>query len=67
MNQTPVTVRDTCSRCHATLETTPEANMTAGYYVAAGWKRFCDPSDILVCNRCMWADPRYRACYGIVE
>lgn len=40
--------------------------MTAGYYdVSAGdWSKFSDPHEDILCDACMWSDPRYKAVYG---
>lgn len=59
-----------CSRCgHPVAHSRrPQGfGMTAGYYVVAAWRDFCNPGEVYVCDACMWADPRYRAIYGVVQ
>jgi len=42
--------------------------MTAGYYHTVGsyWKRFADHGEHIVCDECMWKDPRYIKVYGTI-
>jgi hypothetical protein len=61
-----------CSRCLAKIDgekiTLPHgAEVTLGYYeVAAGyWHKFAEPGEVLLCDACMWADPRYQTIYGV--
>lgn len=58
-----------CSRCHKPIQqfTPPTGGMTAGYYVVAGWKEFCNEGEIYVCDNCMWEDPRYIKVYGEIK
>jgi hypothetical protein len=55
-----------CSRCKQPIRDfePPSEGMTAGYYVAAGWEKYCNPGEVYVCDACMWKDPRYLADYG---
>jgi hypothetical protein len=59
-----------CSRCNKDTGSplpNPSGGMTAGYYVAAGWKQFANREEVYICDACMWSDPRYIAVYGIVK
>lgn len=59
-----------CDRCHQDKEGGIEAEMSWGaYFVAAGsgWEKFANPGETVVCDACMWADPRYIATYGRVR
>lgn len=38
--------------------------MTAGYYY--GWLEFMNPGEMIVCDSCMWQDPRFKIAYGEV-
>jgi hypothetical protein len=63
LNREPIV----CDRCHIPiLDAQPPNgdNFTAGYYTRAGWERFMDPGEQNVCDRCMWADPRYIEIHG---
>jgi hypothetical protein len=54
-----------CDRCKEVIKDfhQPTAGgMTAGYYYR--WYDFMDPGEEVVCDACMWADPRYIAAYG---
>jgi hypothetical protein len=54
-----------CDRCKRDIKDfrQPDAGgMTAGYYYR--WFDFTDPGEEVVCDECMWADPRYIAVYG---
>ena len=55
-----------CSRCKQTIKdfSPPGSGMTAGYYIASGWKEFCNEGEIYVCDNCMFKDPRYIKVYG---
>jgi hypothetical protein len=40
---------------------------TSGFYdtgAGSGWARFADPGENLLCDSCMWLDPRYASQYG---
>ena len=66
----------TCDRCKKTFDgdkvETPEiaaaAYFTCGYYEvgpsAKAWGQFANPGENIVCDACMFADPRYIAVYG---
>lgn len=60
----------TCDRCGREIEGWEETDpigMTAGYYnVETGWPQFANPGEKVVCDQCMWADPRYQAVYSPV-
>jgi hypothetical protein len=49
-----------CDRCHEDVDgyvNTPGSTMSAGYYV--GWSKFMDAGENIICDSCMWSDPRY--------
>ena len=55
-----------CDRCKEEIKGAkpPESgSMTAGYYL--GWTEFMDPGENIICDSCMWKDPRYIAVYGV--
>ena len=59
-----------CDRCDDEIEGLRGQFATAGFYDTAGqswWARYANPGEKIVCDACMWADPRYRADYGINE
>ena len=55
-----------CDRCGKEVakfeQIRDEKTMTAGYY--RGWTEFMNPGENIICDRCMWADPRYIAVHG---
>lgn len=62
-----------CDRCKVDVtklveeSTCLDGTMTMGYYQggpASPWKRFMNESEMILCDYCMWADPRYIAVYG---
>lgn len=55
-----------CSRCHAKIEVFDVGpGVTAGYYDTTGyWGRFANPTESIICDSCMWHDPRYIQAYG---
>jgi hypothetical protein len=58
----------TCDRCGAEIDGLRGQFATAGFYDTAGqswWSRFARPGENVVCDDCMWADPGYRAEYGV--
>lgn len=60
----------TCDRCGAKVDGFRGQYATAGFYDTAGqswWARYARPGERIVCDACMWADPGYRADYGIHE
>ena len=65
----PVTV--VCDRCKQEIEgledkaKTPLGFATAGFYRAKhGWDVYMNDGESVVCDDCMFADPRYQAEYG---
>jgi hypothetical protein len=63
-------VNGPCDRCHQEFDGSRTEDMTAGFYDVsptdspAGWDKFADPGEKIVCDRCMWTDPRYVGVYG---
>lgn len=55
-----------CDRCHRKFDGDEGKFFTSGfYYVNCGyWSKFAEPYETVVCDECMWADPRYIAVYG---
>lgn len=59
-----------CDRCGEKFDGSRGEDFTAGFYDVsptdspAGWDKFANPGERVVCDRCMWADPRYVAVYG---
>lgn len=55
-----------CDRCHRKIEGDEDLNFTSGfYYVHSGyWSRFADPYETVICDPCMFCDPRYIEVYG---
>lgn len=56
-----------CDRCHEWVDGEVHENFSCGVYVTSGegyWSRFANPGEDIVCDNCMWADPRYIALYG---
>jgi hypothetical protein len=60
------TVRVKCDRCKQEVEGTVDKVVTAGYYdVSEGyWRKFARQDERVVCDNCMYADPRYQETYG---
>ncbi len=56
----------TCDRCGKTVEGLRTENATGGFYdTSAGyWAMLANPGESVVCDPCMWADPRYIEHYG---
>jgi len=58
-----------CDRCHgvkhdASIDTN-DAVSYGCYDVSVGyWSQFSHESEKVVCDECMWKDPRYVAVYG---
>jgi hypothetical protein len=54
-----------CDRCKKEVEgfIDEAGGMSAGVYV--DWMDFFNPGEHIVCDACMWADPRYIAIYGV--
>jgi hypothetical protein len=61
-----------CSRCNVSIEveTDPDEIFTRGYYDVrptdspAGWDKFANPGETILCDACMWRDPRYIEVFG---
>jgi hypothetical protein len=52
-----------CDRCKQAVEGFVGAGgLSGGVYV--GWTEMMDPGEHVVCDRCMWADPRYQVVHG---
>lgn len=63
----------TCDRCKKTVEGIRTDRFTGGFYEISvnamtlepsDWCKFANPGEKIVCDDCMWADPRYIAVYG---
>lgn len=55
-----------CSRCHKKVDGLELELGTSGFYkVAPGlpWAKYANPDETVLCDPCMWADPRYVADY----
>ena len=60
-----VTVK--CDRCKAYVNGMETKSATGGFYkVGAGtaWAKFANEGESIVCDACMFDDPRYIAIYG---
>ena len=57
----PVTV--ICERCEKTVEALESNLGTAGFYRRSGWAQYMNADEDIVCDDCMWEDPRYLADY----
>ena len=57
-----------CDRCKKLVEGGEGDTFTSGfYYVDKGcWAKYGNPYETVVCDRCMWGDPRYVADYGVM-
>jgi hypothetical protein len=55
-----------CDRCHKKFDGEIWADGSAGCYVVDSgyWHRYARPYETVICDECMWADPRYIADYG---
>jgi hypothetical protein len=57
----------TCPRCKTAVEGSASwspGQMTVGWYHRAGWAGFMRADEQLLCDACMWAEPRYVEVYG---
>jgi hypothetical protein len=54
-----------CNRCHKDVEGTIDGPMSSGVYV--DWVEFMDSEEHIICDSCMWSDPRYIKVYGKVN
>jgi hypothetical protein len=52
-----------CDRCKKEVDGAVDGILSAGCYV--GWLKFMNPGEHLICDACMWSDPRYIAVYGV--
>jgi len=57
-----------CDRCRRKADGFVDADGTSGgcYDVSPGsfWDRYARPYESVICDRCMWCDPRWVADYG---
>jgi len=55
-----------CDRCHKKVEGDIWEEGSAGVYVVAYgyWMMFALPFESVICDCCMWKDPRYIVRYG---
>lgn len=56
-----------CDRCHQKVMGQIDDTSSAGVYVVEEgwcWSKFARPGERIVCDSCMWADPRYIKIYG---
>jgi hypothetical protein len=55
-----------CDRCKKKFEGDEGDTFTAGfYYVTSGyWAKYARPYETVICDCCMWCDPKYIADYG---
>lgn len=57
-----------CDRCQKMVPGYVGGPMSAGVYVVEGennqWAKYANPGERIVCDQCMWKDPRYIAVYG---
>jgi hypothetical protein len=55
-----------CDRCHKKFEGDEGEHFTAGFYIVdrGCWAKYANPFETVLCDECMWADPRYIADYG---
>lgn len=54
-----------CDRCHKEFEGIKRDDCTFGYYDATYWFDFSNPGELVICDMCMWHDPRYIRIYGV--
>lgn len=54
-----------CDRCHKEFEGFMVGELTLGYYDATYWFDLSNPGEMIICDLCMWCDPRYIALYGV--
>jgi hypothetical protein len=57
-----------CDRCKQPFDGDKGPDFTAGYYevgpTGKAWGQYANPGEIIACDACMWADPRYIAAHG---
>lgn len=57
-----------CDRCHKAVECSLNPDCTSGIYdtrPGSYWARFSNENERIVCDQCIWADPRYIEVYGV--
>lgn len=56
----------TCDRCGKTVQGIQADEGTGGFYNLKGiWEKFKqNDNEKMVCDDCMWKDPKYRELYG---
>jgi hypothetical protein len=63
-------VNEPCDRCGKVIDGYRDELCTAGFYDVApndspfSWHNLANPGERIVCDPCMWNDPRYIALYG---
>ncbi len=64
----PDTVTVVCDRCKKTIHGMKNELATGGFYevgpTGKAWGEFANPGENIVCDDCMWHDPRYIAVHG---
>ena len=56
-----------CDRCGNHVEGFIDTHFTSGVYVVGPdsyWSAFARPGEKIICDPCMWADPKYVEVYG---
>ena len=57
----------TCDRCGKQIEGIEHETATGGFYRikvdGEGWGKYTNPGERVVCDDCMWHDPRYLVDY----
>lgn len=56
-----------CDRCKQEVKGLRTESCTAGFYdtkPGGCWRKYANPDEEVVCDECMWQDPRYVADYG---
>jgi hypothetical protein len=65
-----VTMKMTCDRCKKEFDGEQGPDFTSGFYQVGpsgkAWGQFANPGETIVCDVCVWNDPRYIAVYGTV-
>lgn len=56
-----------CDRCSAEIEGHDEPSFTSGFYrIEKGrWEKYANLGEKIVCDDCMWKNPKYIADYGL--
>ena len=59
----------TCDRCRKTIYGWNDPGVaTGGYYEThpgSGWSKYANVGENIICDSCMWLDPRYVSDYGV--